>query len=194
VVALVLSVVFGYLLGTLPTAVLVGGRFGVDPRRTGSGNPGASNAYRTMGRVPAAIVLGGDLVKGAAAAGIGWGLGGHTVGLAAGVAAVVGHSFPLRRHGGKGVAACAGTLLVTFPLIATAGAFGWALVAGVARRPSVASLALAIGLPIGVAVAGAPGVEVALLGGAATIVIVRHTDNIRRLVHGTEAPIQVARP
>jgi glycerol-3-phosphate acyltransferase PlsY len=194
VVAPVVSVVVGFLLGTLPTAVLVGGRLGVDPHRSGSGNPGASNAYRTMGRVPAAIVLGGDLVKGAAAAGIGWGLGGHTVGLAAGVAAVVGHSFPPRRRGGKGVATCAGTLLVTFPVVAATAALGWILVARVARRPSVASLALAIGLPVAVAVAGAPGAEVALLVVAAAVVIVRHVDNIRRLVRGTEAPIQVARP
>jgi glycerol-3-phosphate acyltransferase PlsY len=194
VVALVVAVVVGYLLGTLPTAVLVGGRLGVDPRRSGSGNPGASNAYRTMGRVPAAMVLGGDLVKGAVAAGVGWGLGGHTVGLAAGVAAVVGHSFPPLRRGGKGVATCAGTLVATFPLAAAASALGWVLVARLARRPSVASLVLALGLPFGVALAGAPAAEVALLVVAAAVVIVRHADNIRRLVHGTESPIQVAGP
>jgi glycerol-3-phosphate acyltransferase PlsY len=194
VVAPVLSVVVGYLLGTLPTALLVGGRLGIDPRRSGSGNPGASNVYRTMGRVPAAIVLGGDLVKGAAAAGVGWGLGGHTVGLATGIAAVVGHSFPFRRRGGKGVATCAGTLLVTFPVVAIVAASGWVLVARLGRRPSVASLALAVGLPVAVALTGAPGIEAALLVFVAAVVIVRHADNIRRLVHGTEAPIQVARP
>ena len=193
-VALVVAVVVGYLLGTLPTAVAVGARLGVDPRRSGSGNPGASNAYRTMGRIPAAVVLGGDLVKGAVATGAGWALGGHTVALAAGVAAVVGHTFPVRGRGGKGVATCAGMLLVAFPLAALAAALGWVLLAVVARRPSVASLALAVGLPLGVAVAGAPGVEVALLALAAAVVVVRHADNIRRLVHGTEAPIRVARP
>ena len=116
-VAPVLTVVVGYLLGTLPTALLVGKRAGVDPRRAGSGNPGASNVYRTVGRRAASIVLGVDVVKGAAAAGLGWGLGGHTLGLVAGAAAVVGHSFPIGRRGGKGVATCAGMLVVLIPVV-----------------------------------------------------------------------------
>lgn len=182
----------GYLLGTIPTALLVGRRLGIDPRRAGSGNPGASNVYRTMGRWPAAVVLGIDVAKGAGAAGLGWALGDHTLGLVAGAAAVIGHSFPLGRRGGKGVATCAGVLAVLFPIAALGAAAGWTLLARLARRPSVASLALAVGLPLGLALAGIPATEVALLLAIAVVVVARHADNIRRLAHGAEQPIEVA--
>jgi glycerol-3-phosphate acyltransferase PlsY len=188
------AVVTGYVLGTAPTAVVVGRRLGVDPRAQGSGNPGASNVYRTMGRRPAAVVLGVDLCKGALAAALGWAIGGHTVGLVAGAAAVLGHSFPIGRRGGKGVATCAGMLFVLFPLVALVTALGWVLVARVVHRPSVASIIVALGAPIGVVFAGASGVEVALLVAVAALVVLRHADNIRRLARGTEAPIEPARP
>jgi glycerol-3-phosphate acyltransferase PlsY len=194
VVVRVLTVVVGYFLGTVPTALLVGRRAGIDPRRSGSGNPGASNVYRTVGRRAAAVVLGGDVVKGAVAAGLGWALGGHTLGLVAGGAAVVGHSFPVGRRGGKGVATCAGMLLVVFPVAAAGAALGWIAVARVAHRPSVASIVLAAGLPAGLALAGAPGAEVALLAAVAALVVLRHAGNIRRLVRGAELPIEVAGP
>jgi glycerol-3-phosphate acyltransferase PlsY len=190
----VVAVVAGYLVGTMPSALLVGRRVGIDPRAQGSGNPGASNVYRTMGRAPAAVVLGIDLAKGALAAGMGWAAGGHTVGLLAGVAAVLGHSYPVGRRGGKGVATCAGMLFVLFPVVALVLALGWVLVVRVGRRPSVASLALAVGVPTAVALLGAPGIEVAMLAAVGALVVVRHLDNIRRLVRGTEAPIEPARP
>jgi glycerol-3-phosphate acyltransferase PlsY len=188
------AVVVGYVLGMVPSALLVGRHLGVDPRAQGSGNPGASNVYRTMGRGPAAVVLGIDLAKGAVAAGAGWAAGGHTVGVAAGAAAVLGHSFPIGRRGGKGAATSAGMLFVLFPVVAFVLALGWALVARVVRRPSVASLVLAVAVPSSAAFVGAPGVEVALLAAVGAVVVLRHVDNIRRLVRGTEAPIEAARP
>lgn len=190
----VVSVVVGYLLGTVPTAYLVGRRLGHDPSHEGSGNPGASNVYRTIGRKPAAVVLAVDVLKGALAAGLGWAIGGHTVGLVCGFAAVVGHSFPLVHRGGKGVATCAGVVAVLFPLHGLATAVGWVVVAKVTRRPSVASIVLAVGVPLGVAVTGAPGVEVGLLVALAVLVLVRHAGNISRLVHGTERPIETGQP
>ena len=190
----VASVVLGYLLGTVPTALLVVRRLGHDPTHEGSGNPGASNVYRTIGRGPAAVVLGVDLLKGAAAAGIGWAVGGHTLGLVCGIAAVVGHSYPLVHRGGKGVATCAGVIAVLFPLHAVAIALGWVLLAKLTHRPSVASLLLAVAVPLGVAATGAQWVEVVLLVGLAAVVVLRHAGNIRRLLHGTERPIEVAEP
>src|SRR4051812_39974792 len=99
-----------YLLGTFPTALLVGRREGRDPTTEGSGNPGASNALRTMGRRAGALVLLGDLGKGVVATAVGQAAGGAAVGVACGVAAVVGHIFPVTRgfRGGKGVAAGGG--------------------------------------------------------------------------------------
>src|SRR5690606_22544211 len=89
------AVVASYAAGTLPTAQLVGRHWGVDPTATGSRNPGATNVYRTAGRRAGALTLVGDLCKGAVAAGAGWALGGHGLGVACGVAAVVGHVLPV---------------------------------------------------------------------------------------------------
>ena len=109
-----------YLLGTFPTARLASRRRGVDPTGAGSRNPGATNVYRTAGRRAGVLTLVGDVVKGATAAGLGWAVGGHGLGVACGVAAVVGHVAPLTRpsRGGKGVATVAGMALVLFPLAA----------------------------------------------------------------------------
>lgn len=188
----VLCVVAGYVLGALPTAVVVGRRLGHDPTHEGSGNPGASNVYRTVGRRAAAVVLAGDLLKGAAAAGLGWALVDHTTGVLAGAAAVVGHVLPPTRRGGKGVATSAGIVMVLFPLHGLAVAAVWAAIAALTRRPSVASLVLAAGIPVAIAVTGASGVEVAVLAAVAVVVIVRHRSNIVRLVEGDERPIEAA--
>jgi acyl phosphate:glycerol-3-phosphate acyltransferase len=84
-----------YLLGTFPTARLATRRRGVDPTAAGSGNPGATNVYRTAGRRAGVLTLAGDVIKGAGAAALGWAIGGHGLGVACGVAAVVGHVAPL---------------------------------------------------------------------------------------------------
>ena len=112
-----LLVVPAYLLGTFPTAILVGRREGRDPTQEGSGNPGASNTFRTMGRRAGTIVLLGDVAKGALAAGVGLASGNRAVGVACGLAAVLGHVYPATRRfrGGKGVATGAGMALVLLP-------------------------------------------------------------------------------
>jgi glycerol-3-phosphate acyltransferase PlsY len=84
-----------YLLGTFPSAWLATRRRGVDPTAAGSGNPGATNVYRTAGRGAGVLTLVGDVFKGAGAAALGWAVGGHGLGVACGVAAVVGHVAPL---------------------------------------------------------------------------------------------------
>jgi glycerol-3-phosphate acyltransferase PlsY len=84
-----------YLLGTFPSAWLATRRRGVDPTAAGSGNPGATNVYRTAGRGAGVLTLVGDVLKGAGAAALGWSVGGHGLGVACGVAAVVGHVAPL---------------------------------------------------------------------------------------------------
>lgn len=177
-----------YLVGTLPTALLVGRRTGVDPTAVGSGNPGASNVYRTSGRRAGALVLAGDVVKGAVAAGAGLALGGRGIALACGAAAVLGHVAPLTRlrRGGKGVATAAGAVVVLFPLIALAAAAVWAIVVGITRRASVASLAAMAAGPLLALVAGLPARDVLGLGAIASLVVARHAPNIRRLLQGEE--------
>lgn len=195
-VAAVLVVTAGYVLGMLPTAVVVGRHAGHDPLLEGSQNPGATNVYRTSGRRAGVLVLLGDLLKGAVAAALGWAVGGHLLGVAAGAAAVVGHVLPVTRlrHGGKGVATCAGMILVLFPVVGIAAAFLWALLTRVTHRPSVASLAAAAAIPAGVAVTGRRGAEVAIVISLAAVVMLRHHANIARLAQGTERPVDAGQP
>ena len=190
-----LLVLGGYLLGTFPTAVVVARRRGHDTTTEGSGNPGATNVYRTVGRRAGAVVLAGDAAKGAIAAAVGWLAGGHLVGVLSGAAAVAGHVLPLTRrfHGGKGMATTGGAVLVLFPIPGVVAAVVWAMVAKLTRRASVASLLVAVGIPAGAAVAGAPGVEIAVLVAMGVLVVVRHADNIGRLLRGTERPVEGAR-
>lgn len=181
-------VVPAYLLGTFPTAILVGRQAGRDPTQEGSGNPGASNAYRMMGRRAGAIVLLGDLCKGAAAAGAGLATGNRAVGVACGLAAVVGHVLPAARRfrGGKGVATAAGMTLVLLPLPALVLAVLWLVVAKASGMASVASISIAAGLPVAAALVGRPLGEVAAFAACGLLVVARHRANIDRLRRGEE--------
>lgn len=156
------AVVAAYVLGTLPTAHLVAGRHGVDPTRVGSGNPGATNVMRTVGKKAGALTLAGDLAKGVVAAGLGWGLSGRELAVFCGVAAVVGHVLPVTRRfqGGRGVATGGGMVLAIFPLASVVGAVWFYVVRAVLGRPSLLSQAGIVALP---AVAAAHGVSAAEL-------------------------------
>jgi len=184
-------VVVGYLLGTFPTAALVGRRAGVDPTASGSGNPGATNVYRTTGRRAGAVVLAVDAAKGGLAAGLGWAVGGHTVGLLAGAAAVVGHIVPVTRgfKGGKGVATGAGMAVVLYPLLGLVLGAAFAITFTITRRVSIGSLTLAVLFPVGVALAGYGATEALVAAGVSVLVIARHHDNIRRLIRREEAAL-----
>ena len=184
----VICVVVSYVLGMFPTALLVGRRTGVDPTTAGSGNPGATNVLRTAGRRAALLTLLGDGGKGALAAALGWAVGGHGLGVACGVAAVVGHIAPVTRRfrGGKGVATAAGMVLVLFPVVALVGAVAYGLAVAVTRVGSVGSLTAAVVVPVTAALTGVPGWELAGLVACEALVVLRHSGNIRRLVQGEE--------
>ncbi|MEA3020476.1 MAG: acyl phosphate:glycerol-3-phosphate acyltransferase [Actinomycetota bacterium] len=181
-------VVIGYLLGTMPTAQVVGRRVGRDPLREGSGNPGASNVYRTAGARAGAMVFAGDLVKGMAATGIGLAAGDRVLGLACGAAAVLGHVAPAWRRfrGGKGVATASGTIVVLFPLVAAVAALAWMVVAKVTGKASLGSLAVAVLIPMAVIATGRPAAEVIGVVAVSALVVVRHAGNIARLARGDE--------
>jgi len=185
-----------YLVGTFPTAILVGRREGRDPTQEGSGNPGASNAYRTMGRRAGALVLLGDLCKGAAAAGVGLATGNRAIAVGCGLAAVVGHVLPVGRgrRGGKGVATAAGMALVLVPLVAVALAALWAVTAKLSGAASVASIVIAAGLPVGAALVGRPAGEVVAFAACGALVVVRHRENIGRLRRGEERTLAAGSP
>jgi glycerol-3-phosphate acyltransferase PlsY len=181
-------VVPAYVVGTFPTAILVGRRAGRDPTAEGSGNPGASNAYRTMGRRAGALVLLGDLAKGAVAAGAGLATGNRAVAVGCGLAAVAGHVLPVTRRfrGGKGVATAAGMAVVLLPLVAALLALLWIVVAKLTSTAALASIAIAIALPVGAAAVGRPGGEVAAFALCGAFVVARHRSNIDRLRRGEE--------
>ncbi len=187
-----LAAVFAYALGTFPTGVLVASREGYNVLDEGSGNPGASNVYRVAGFRAGAVVLVGDALKGVLAAGVGRGLGGLSVGLLVGLAAVVGHCFPIQRfgRGGKGVATAGGVALVVFPWLAISLTAIWFLIARVLNKASLGSLAVLIAGPFVVAVLGRPAKETALLASLCLLVLARHHGNIRRLLKGEEGSLR----
>ena len=187
-----------YLAGSVPFGLLLARRFSrVDLRRTGSGNIGATNVARAAGPVLGLATLAADVLKAflpvwAAAA---W-TGSPEAPLAAAVAAVLGHTYPIysRFHGGgKGVATTLGGFLVIAPQAVLWAALVFLAGALVSRRASVGSLAAALALPV--AVVATTGAWMAAAGAAATatLIFVRHADNIRRLRAGTEPAFRFGR-
>lgn len=181
-------IVAAYLIGTFPTALLVGRRRGVDPTRVGSGNPGATNMARTAGRAAGTVTLVGDLLKGVVAAGIGWAAAGRDLAAWCGLAAVVGHTLPLTRgfRGGKGVATAAGVALVVAPAAAVLAAVAFGLTVAASRTVSLGSVVGAAVMPPAAAALGAPTPVVVSLAGCALLIAARHGGNLRRLARGEE--------
>lgn len=175
-----------YALGTFPSALLVARAKGHDITAEGSGNPGASNVIRVLGWKAGALVMGLDLAKGAAAAGVGLAVGGRAGAYALGLAAVLGHTFPIVRKGGKGVAAAGGMLAVLYPLILVGLTVTWFVVSRVLKKASLASLIVSAAFPFLVWGLGYSVGEIAAIGALSVFVIVRHTGNIRRLIRHEE--------
>jgi len=187
----VLAVAAAYVVGAVPIGFLVARAFGVgDIRRHGSGNIGATNVLRTLGRLPAVITLLGDIAKGYAAVALAARLGGddHVVTAAGAGAAVVGNCWSvfLGFRGGKGVATGLGALLRLTPLATLAALPVFVVVAATTRFVSLASLLSAACVPFGALALGAPRPYVVGALGVAAVVIARHRDNIARLRAGTE--------
>jgi glycerol-3-phosphate acyltransferase PlsY len=184
--AVVLLVPVAWLLGTFPSAVLVARAHGHDVTKEGSGNPGASNVARLCGWRAGALVLLCDFAKGAIAAGVGLAVGNRPGAFALGIAAIVGHTFPLFRKGGKGVATAAGALVVLYPLIVLGLAVVWFVVARVLHKASLASLLGVVLFWVAAVVMDYARWEIVLLTALAILVITRHFGNIRRLLRRQE--------
>ena len=183
-----------YLLGTFPSAVIVARSKGIDITTVGSHNPGASNVGRVLGTAWGVLVFALDGLKGAIPASLGL-LIDEPKGTYALIAAVVlGHMFPVTRRfkGGKGVATIGGAIVVLHPVVFAILTAIWVLIRTTTSKASLGSIVIAIGLPLGVALSGSPGWEVAASGGLAALVVLRHLDNIRRLLGGSE--LSASRP
>jgi acyl phosphate:glycerol-3-phosphate acyltransferase len=187
-----LAILAAYLVGAVPIGWLVARAFGVsDIRRHGSGNIGATNVLRTLGRLPAVVTLLADVLKGYLAVMLGAALGGGEPGLAAAstVAAVVGNCWSvfLGFRGGKGVATGLGALLRTVPLATLAALPVFVAVVATTRYVSLGSLLAAACVPLGAVMLGYPRASAVAALAVAAIVIARHHANIARLRAGTES-------
>jgi len=203
--------IVSYLLGSIPAGYLVGRMAGIDIRKVGSGNIGATNVTRVLGKRYGYPVFAVDFLKGLAAVILSILIAKHTqpgwfspdlFGITAAVSSVIGHSFPvwLRFKGGKGVATSAGALFGLMPLAALVGALIWFVTFKLTRYVSVASITAAVALPIIIFVMTSlnqthrKGLFYSSICLAA-VVVLRHRSNLSRLAHGTEPrfePLKIA--
>ncbi|MBV9826826.1 MAG: glycerol-3-phosphate 1-O-acyltransferase PlsY [Alphaproteobacteria bacterium] len=188
------AAIIGYLLGSIPFGLVLTRIAGLgDIRRIGSGSIGATNVLRTGNKAIAALTLALDLGKGVAAVLIG-AIWGPMAALAAAGAVIVGHMFPvwLGFRGGKGVATALGVLLVIAWQVALIAAALWLLTAVVFRYSSLGALVAAVACVI-LALIFTDQARTILIAGIAVLVILRHHENIRRLLAGTESRISFSK-
>jgi acyl phosphate:glycerol-3-phosphate acyltransferase len=201
ILSFVLTVLLAYLLGSLPTGYLVARARGMDIRDVGSGNIGATNVFRSMGRQAGLIVLSVDFLKGLLACGVvpffvrELILAGREpvsiaepLALVAGVAAILGHNYTcwLRFKGGKGIATSAGVLVALVPWALLIIFAVWIIVFGLWRYVSLASIAASLALPPAVWVTGGSVTLVGICAGLTGLALYKHRSNVQRLLAGTE--------
>ena len=189
------AIIVSYLLGTIPSALIVAKRGGVDVTAEGSGNPGTSNVVRLLGWKYGLVVFVADVLKGSASVGIAYYLT-HTYGdnlnvsylaYACAYAAVLGHTFPVTRgfHGGKGVATGGGTMFVLYPVMSAVLCTSWFVIRKLTGKSAVASLVITIAVPVYVIATvglGEPDSwQIVAVLGLVGMIIIRHMPNIRRM-------------
>ncbi|HEX7212934.1 MAG TPA: glycerol-3-phosphate 1-O-acyltransferase PlsY [Methylomirabilota bacterium] len=186
----VLGLLAAYLIGAIPVGFLVArAAGGTDIRRSGSGNIGATNVLRTLGRGPAVLTLVGDIVKGYLAVTAARAIGTEAWSAAGGaVAAVAGNCWPLflAFRGGKGMATGLGAFLAVAPWAVAPAAVLWLVVTSLSRYVSLASILSCVSLPVAAALLGYPRHSVVAAALVALIITWRHRENIARLAGGTE--------
>ncbi|HBT46433.1 MAG TPA: acyl-phosphate glycerol 3-phosphate acyltransferase [Peptococcaceae bacterium] len=181
-----------YLLGSLPTAYVVARYLkGFDIRRRGSGNIGATNAFRTMGTGPGLAVLAVDVLKGTIPVLLGRAVGGDWMAVLAGMAAMAGHNWSvfLAFQGGRGVATAAGVFLGLAPYALFWAFLVWLLVLLITRYVSLSSVVAAASAPVILLLLRGPLPYFLFTLVAAGIIIYRHRPNIKRLLAGREPKI-----
>lgn len=182
-------VLAGYLIGSIPFALLLARRWGADLRLVGSGNMGAANVMRASGVKAGVLVALLDIGKGAASVWLARQMSdGAEVPAVAGLAAILGHVYPvwLRFRGGKGVATACGVFSILAPLAVPPALAIFAVVVWLTQYISLASVAASLALPPIAYVLGSPPPVVLAASIAAAMIVFRHRSNVARVWAGTE--------
>ena len=204
--ALITLVLLSYLLGSIPTGYLVAKAKGVDIRSVGSGNIGATNVFRILGKGAGIFVLTADAMKGAlavllvapGAAGLVVSSGTmiHNFPALAGICAILGHNYTcwLNFKGGKGVATTAGVFAALAPAALGIALATWLVVFAASRYVSLASIVAAVALPLAVWLMGNGALLIGVSTALGALAIYKHKANIQRLLAGTESRIGAKKP
>lgn len=188
-----LAGVLAYLIGSIPSGLILGKLFWhTDLREHGSHNIGATNAWRTLGKIPGIIVFAADSIKGQAGVLLGLFLVGTPLAaVVGGLMAIVGHSFSffLRFRGGKGVATSLGVLTMLMGNVTLIVFLLWLAIVCATRYVSLGSVVAGFLVPILAVLFAYPLEYIVFTVIAAILVIVRHRENIKRLMNGTENKI-----
>ncbi len=190
-----LVLVAAYLLGSVPFAFIAGRLHGVDLRTIGSGNLGATNVFRTLGRTVGITVMVLDIAKGAAAVLLAVALTDNPWPLVAGALVILGHVRPVWTgfKGGKGVAVGAGALIGLVPAASGVLIVLWFLIVLITRYVSVASIACALAAAPLAWAFGAPWSYLGFIALAGLFVVWKHRENIVRLSRGEESRLNLGR-
>lgn len=193
--------VIAYFVGSFPTGFLIAKAKGIDIRKTGSGNIGATNAFRVLGKGAGTMVLVIDALKGFLPAFFlpillyhgadpypGPNYKPEQYAMVAGLFAILGHNYTcwLKFKGGKGIATSAGVLLALTPAGLGIALGTWLLIFAVSKYVSLASIAAAAVLPFGVWLSGGTRAMITLTAILGVLAIYKHKSNIQRLLAGTE--------
>lgn len=187
----VLMLIVAFILGSIPFGIIIAKAKGVDLKRVGSGNIGATNVLRSLGKWPAALTLLGDILKGTIAVALGkyTGVGLIYEGLI-GISVILGHNFSLFLgfKGGKGVATSLGVLMIYAPHAASITLIIWLMVVILTKYSSLGALVSFGLLPLNIFLFDdKQKVFISII--ITAIIFIRHSDNIKRLINGTERRI-----
>jgi len=188
---IILIALAGFLLGSIPTGKIIAGTMGIDLQKTGSGNIGATNVFRSAGKLPALFTLIGDMAKGSAVVLLAqyFEIGYWNEGII-GIIAVLGHNHSLFMHfkGGKGVATSLGVLIVYAPLTGLVTIIIWLLTVLITRISSLGAIISFSVLPLSIYLLDTKE-KLPISFIMSIILLMRHKDNIHRLLRGTEPKV-----
>lgn len=186
-------ITLSYLLGSIPFGVIISKYKGINLKEKGSGNIGATNVLRTVGKGAAAFTLLGDLLKGSLSVFIANNFL-HEPWIAfTGIAVILGHIFPvfIRFKGGKGVATTFGVILIYSPIVAISAILLWSVVVFIFRYSSLGAVITFLFLPAIVSILDPDKMKLYFSSFISIIIILKHKDNLLRIFKGTETKIGI---